>query len=130
MMERTIKKQSITTMGIDLAKTVFHLCGMNRRGKIVLQKQLRRMALKPYLAQLPPCRIGMEACSSTCHWARYYLAQEHEMSKPTSQPSDSPPAETPPVPAPRSLPRPVHIPNAPPPNTRQRIAPLRYRPAP
>ena len=71
-------KQSITTLGIDLAKTVFHLCGMDHRGKIVLQKRLRRAALEPYLAQLPPCRIGMEACGGAHHWARYCLAQGHE----------------------------------------------------
>ena len=71
-------KQPITTLGIDLAKNIFHLCGMARGGEIVLRKRLRRAALEPYLAQLPPCRVGMEACGGAHHWARYCAAQGHE----------------------------------------------------
>jgi len=46
----------VTTVGIDLAKYVFHLYGEDAHGKAVLRKRLPRAALKPFLATLPPCR--------------------------------------------------------------------------
>ena len=59
-----------TTVGIDLAKKVFQIHGINNHGKIVLRKQLRRNGLAKFLANLEPCLIGMEACGSAHHWAR------------------------------------------------------------
>jgi len=53
---------SVATLRIDLAKHVFHLYGEDAHGKAVLRKRLSRTALKPFLATLPPCRVGMEAC--------------------------------------------------------------------
>ena len=61
---------NVTTIGIDLAKSVFSIHGVDRHGKVVLRKQLSRAKLLPFLAQLPPCLVGMEACSSAHHWAR------------------------------------------------------------
>lgn len=60
----------ITTIGIDLAKNVFQVCGMNRNGKVVLQKRLPRRKLLPFIANIPSCIIGIEACSGSHHWAR------------------------------------------------------------
>ena len=60
----------ITTVGIDLAKNVFQVHGVNEHGKAVLKKQLRRDQIAEFFAQLPPCLIGMEACGSAHHWAR------------------------------------------------------------
>lgn len=60
----------ITTIGIDLAKEVFQIHGVNEYGKIVLRKQLRRSAMTKFFANLAPCLIGMEACGSSHHWAR------------------------------------------------------------
>lgn len=60
----------ITTIGIDLAKEVFQIHGVNEHGKIVLRKQLRRNAMTEYFANLAPCLIGMEACGSSHYWAR------------------------------------------------------------
>ena len=60
----------ITTIGIDLAKEVFQIHGVNEHGKIVLRKQLRRSAMTKFFANLAPCLIGMEACGSSHHWAR------------------------------------------------------------
>jgi len=60
----------ITTVGIDLAKNVFQVHGIDEHGKAVLKKQLRREQMGPLLANLPPCVIGMEACGSAHHWAR------------------------------------------------------------
>ena len=60
----------ITTVGIDLAKNVFQVHGVDQRGKAVLQKQLKRAQMVPFFANLPPCLVGMEACGSAHHWAR------------------------------------------------------------
>src|SRR5258706_2934584 len=60
----------ITTVGIDLAKNLFQVHGVNEHGKAVLKKQLRRDQVAEFYAQLPRCRIGMEACGSPHHWAR------------------------------------------------------------
>ena len=60
----------VTTVGIDLAKNVFQVHGVDGRGKLVLRKQLKRHQLAAFVANLPPCLIGMEACASAHHWAR------------------------------------------------------------
>jgi transposase len=60
----------ITTVGIDLAKNVFQIHGVNEHGKVVLRKQMRREQVTAFFANLPPSLIGMEACSSAHHWAR------------------------------------------------------------
>ena len=60
----------ITTIGIDLAKNVFQVHGVNARGKVVLRKQLGRAQMAEFFVNLPPCLIGMEACASAHHWGR------------------------------------------------------------
>lgn len=60
----------ITTIGIDLAKEVFQIHGVDNHGKIVLHKQLRRNGMAKFFANLESCLIGMEACGSAHHWAR------------------------------------------------------------
>ena len=60
----------ITTVGLDLAKNVFQVHGVDRHGKIVLRKQLRRDQVAGFFANLPACLVGMEACGSAHHWAR------------------------------------------------------------
>lgn len=60
----------LTTVSIDLAKTVFQLHGVDERGNTVLKKQLKREQVAPFFAQLEPCLIGMEACGSSHYWAR------------------------------------------------------------
>lgn len=66
------------TIGIDLAKNVFAIHGVNRFGKPVLVKpNVQRDQLLKLLAQLPPCIIGMEACSGAHHWARELTALGH-----------------------------------------------------
>jgi len=61
---------NITTIGIDLAKSVFQIHGVEARGKAVLKRQLRRDQMGSFFANLPACLIGMEACASSHHWAR------------------------------------------------------------
>ena len=58
---------NVTTIGIDLAKTVFSIHGTNQHGKVVVRKRLNRPKLLAFFAQLPPCLIGMEACPGA-HW--------------------------------------------------------------
>jgi transposase len=67
----------ITTIGLDLAKNVFQIHGVDEHGKKVLNKQLKREQLAAFFVQLPPCLIGMEACGSAHHWARKLSAYGH-----------------------------------------------------
>jgi transposase len=71
--------QTITVLGIDLAKLVFHVVGMDDTGHVVLRKRLARSELLPFIAQLSPLRIGMEACGSAHYWARCFRAHGHEV---------------------------------------------------
>ena len=71
--------EKISVLGIDLAKQVFQLHGVNERGKPQLSKRVRRAALARVIAQLPPCLIGMEACGSAHHWARLFQGYGHEV---------------------------------------------------
>lgn len=61
---------NVTTVGIDLAKNVFSVHGVDTHGKVVLKKTVSRSKLLECFANLPPCLIGMEACSGAHHWAR------------------------------------------------------------
>jgi transposase len=60
----------VTTLGIDLAKNIFRLHGVDCRGAVVLRKQLSRRQMLQFLARLEPCLIGMEACAGAHYWAR------------------------------------------------------------
>ncbi len=75
----------ITTMGIDLVKTVFAVHGVNAHGKAVLKKQLERHQMLTFFGNLPPCLIGMEACGSAHHWARQLTALGHTVKLMASQ---------------------------------------------
>ncbi len=68
---------TITTLGIDLAKSVFQLHGVNAQGAVVLQKKLRRGAVLTFLGRLEPCLIGIEACATSHYWAREIAALGH-----------------------------------------------------
>jgi transposase len=61
---------TITTVGIDLAKNVFQVHGVDECGKTTLKKQLKRAQVAEFFATLPPSVVGMEACGSAHHWAR------------------------------------------------------------
>ena len=63
-------KQELSTVAVDLAKKVFHLVGHDATGKILWRKRLSRHALMPFIAQLPPVLIGIEACGGAHYWAR------------------------------------------------------------
>ena len=69
----------ITTIGIDLAKNVFQVHGVDQRGEAVLLKQLRRKQVTAFFVQLEPCLIGMEATAGSHYWARVLKAFGHEV---------------------------------------------------
>jgi transposase len=60
----------VSTIGLDLAKSVFQVHGVDAAGTAVLLRQLRRGQVLGFFAKLPPCLVGMEACASAHHWAR------------------------------------------------------------
>lgn len=68
---------NITQVGIDLAKLVFQVHGVDARGKVVLRKQLKRSQMTVFFAQMAPCLIGMEACGGAHFWARKLTAFGH-----------------------------------------------------
>ncbi|KGA62054.1 transposase family protein [Yersinia enterocolitica] len=69
----------VSTLGIDLAKNVFQLHGVGCNGQTVLKKKLTRDKFLPFLMQLEPCLIGMEACASSHHFARVLRQYGHEV---------------------------------------------------
>src|SRR5262245_35871864 len=69
----------ISTIGLDLAKNVFQLHGVDASGAVVLRRQLRCGAVEKFFAQLPPCLVGMEACGGAHHWARVIGRYGHEV---------------------------------------------------
>src|SRR5215216_5533593 len=67
----------VTTLGIDGAKSIFQLHGVDAHGKVAVQKRVTRAKLRDTIAQLPPCVIGMEACGSAQYWARKFQQLGH-----------------------------------------------------
>lgn len=71
--------KDITVLGIDLAKNVFQLHGTDAAGKCRLKKRLSREKLVEFMARLPPCLVGIEACGGSHHWARTFQRMGHEV---------------------------------------------------
>ena len=69
--------EQITTVGIDLAKSVFSLHGVDDAGRVVLRRTVLRDQLVAAVAALPPCLIGMEACSGAHEWGRRFQGLGH-----------------------------------------------------
>jgi transposase len=69
----------ITTIGLDLAKSVFQVHGIDAGGQAVIRKKLRRAEVLKFFQALPACLVGMEACATAHHWARELLALGHEV---------------------------------------------------
>jgi transposase len=70
---------NVTTLGIDLAKNVFQLHGVDVRGRVMLRKRLTRQQLPRVLANLPRCLVAMEACAGAHYWAREIRKLGHEV---------------------------------------------------
>src|SRR3954471_20720701 len=60
----------VSTIGLDLAKSIFQVHGADASGAVVFRKRLRRSQVRPFLAAQPPCTVAMEACGSAHYWAR------------------------------------------------------------
>src|SRR5512132_1888325 len=69
--------QTITTIGLDIAKSVFQVHGVDAAGQVVLRRQLRRRHVLAFFQKLPPCLVGIEACASSHHWSRELQALGH-----------------------------------------------------
>ena len=69
----------ITTIGLDIAKNVFQVHGIDAAEKVVVRRQLRRGQVLKFFAGLPPCLIGMEACATAHYWARELTKLGHEV---------------------------------------------------
>jgi transposase len=69
----------IATIGLDLAKHVFQVHGIDAQGKVLARRQLRRSEVLTFFARLSPCLVGMEACATAHHWAREIAKLGHEV---------------------------------------------------
>ncbi len=69
--------QSISTIGLDIAKSVFQVHGVDAAGQVVIRRQLRRRHVLAFFQKLPPCLVGVEACASSHHWFRDLQALGH-----------------------------------------------------
>src|SRR6266481_2725065 len=62
--------QTITTIGFDIAKSVFQVHGVDAAGEVVIRRQLKRRYVLAFFEKLPPCLVGIEACASSHYWSR------------------------------------------------------------
>lgn len=72
-------KKAITVIGLDLAKSVFQVHGIDADGEVLVRRKLSRSRLLDYFAKLEPCLVGMEACATAHHWARELGALGHDV---------------------------------------------------
>ncbi|MDH3741322.1 MAG: IS110 family transposase [Hyphomicrobiales bacterium] len=71
--------EQISTIGLDIAKTVFQVHGIDETAGVVIRRQLRRRQVLSFFAKLAPCLVGMEACATSHHWARELAKLGHEV---------------------------------------------------
>ena len=71
--------QTVTTIGLDIAKSVFQVHGVDAAGQVVVRRQLKRRYVLAFFEKLPPCLIGVEACASSHHWSRELQALGHKV---------------------------------------------------
>ena len=69
--------QTVTTIGLDIAKSVFQVHGIDTGGQVVIRRQLKRSYVLAFFQKLPPCLVGIEACASSHHWSRELQALGH-----------------------------------------------------
>ena len=69
--------QTITTIGLDIAKSVFQVHAIDADGNIVIRRQVKRRYVLAFFQKLPPCLVGIEACASSHHWSRELQALGH-----------------------------------------------------
>jgi transposase len=78
--------QAVTTIGLDIAKSVFQVHGIDAGGNVLIRRQLKRRYVLAFFQKLPPCLVGIEACATSHHWSRELKAfgQAEHMAAPTS----------------------------------------------
>jgi transposase len=69
--------QAVTTIGLDIAKSVFQVHGVDEQGNVLVRRQLKRRYVLAFFQRLPPCLVGIEACASSHHWSRELQALGH-----------------------------------------------------
>jgi transposase len=69
--------QAITTIGLDIAKSVFQVHGIDAEGNVTLRRQLKRRYVLNFFQRVAPCLVGIEACASSHHWSRKLKALGH-----------------------------------------------------
>ena len=69
--------QTVTTIGLDIAKSVFQVHGVDAAGQVLIRRQLKRRYVLAFFGKLPPCLVGIEACASSHHWSRELQALGH-----------------------------------------------------
>lgn len=69
----------VAIIGLDIAKHVFQLHGTDASGRVVLRRKLRRQEVMPFFANLPSCKVGLEACGGAHYWARRLSAIGHSV---------------------------------------------------
>src|SRR4249919_69983 len=69
--------QTVTTVGLDIAKSVFQVHGIDAKGDVIIRRQLKRRDVVPFFQKLSPCLVGIEACASAHHWSRELTALGH-----------------------------------------------------
>lgn len=79
--EKESPMNNVTLLGIDLAKDVFQLHGVNEHGKKIFGKKVSRAELPKLIAKLPSCKIAMEACGSANYWSRKFMSYGHQVSQ-------------------------------------------------
>ena len=74
--------RTITTIGLDIAKSVFQVHGVDTVGQVVIRRQLKRRYVLAFFQKLPSCLVGIEACVSSHHWSRELQALGHTVRLP------------------------------------------------
>ena len=69
--------QTVTTIGLDIAKSVFQVHGVDANGQVVIRRRLKRRYILAFFQKLPPRLVGIEACASSHHWSRELQAPGH-----------------------------------------------------
>ena len=70
---------AVATIGLDIAKTIFQVHGVDAVGQIVVRRRLARRSILGFFEKLAPCLVGIEACSTSHYWARELVARGHEV---------------------------------------------------
>jgi transposase len=69
--------QAVTTIGLDIAKSVFQVHGVDAEGKVLIRRKLKRRYILAFFQKLLPCLVGIEACATSHHWSRELKALGH-----------------------------------------------------